>query len=381
MEPPKKNQGKFGVEIGYTVLALAFLARPYSDLFITYGLNYILGVGILFYALTKIKKNDLLKKPVIYTLFFILTATVGAVINGSFPQMFTRQLGLIMLGPALMIISYKTFEGDLNRILKLIVTTSIPAYIYSFTQWMMGNGVLEDALNANRLNGGFIEPNTLAVYTLIILLSSLYLYNENKNKKYLLWSAISIFILTHTYSRAIWVLAVIMMGTYLLPQKKTKIYMGLTVLMILLITSNSDAIKRLGTLGIEDGGITARILRWSFYLDEISDNPVLGGGFGYSEKLYYKITMQSARQLKSSHPHNDYLRAAVDGGIMATIFLIMIYTANLKKSCEYMGSKKYFTLSLTLGFMALMIIYEVYLKSSFIYFYWPIIACLWSEKK
>lgn len=104
-----------------------------------------------------------------------------------------------------------------------------------------------------------------------------------------------------------------------------------------------------------------RLLIWKVSLEMIGDKPLRGHGYGkfqanymvYQAKYFEKNPKSKFSQLadNTKHPFNEFLKIAVEFGVMGLIFLILLIILTLKLLMKWHNEKKVLVLSGLASFM------------------------------
>ncbi|MFH1233455.1 MAG: O-antigen ligase family protein [Patescibacteria group bacterium] len=194
----------------------------------------------------------------------------------------------------------------------------------------------------NRIFGTFVHPNLFAYYLIIPLTLSLFLFSITKTKKIakIILATIVIFLsifLILTYTRGAW-LAFIIIITFISITYFKKY--GKYLVMFFLIISFSYFLIEPINKRINDfiynpyNSIHWRINLWQDSLSYVKEKLLFGHGTGMAKKL---ILQKRGYSFGSSDPHNDYLKIALENGLLGLfsyIFLIVSLFSNLLKKFQ-----------------------------------------------
>jgi O-antigen ligase len=90
---------------------------------------------------------------------------------------------------------------------------------------------------------------------------------------------------------------------------------------LMVLAEVSGAIRILGILRGEEGGLSGRDLMWPYFRDAWSASPWVGWGVGAGKELV-PVDAPVAKLLGTNAAHNEYLRIGVDGGWFGLVTLI-----------------------------------------------------------
>jgi O-antigen ligase len=195
-----------------------------------------------------------------------------------------------------------------------------------------------------RYQGTFSQPNPFAIYlTMLIIMGAALLPHLKIRVRILmlLLIAASVVCLYHTYTRSAWVAAVIgIVAVAVIGRRKVlmgALFVSLVVGLLAVPTISQrflDLASVAGGSSVNAAGNTSNSLVWRFsYWTEVlplaNDNPVTGIG----------LRMSSFLTNQAKEPHNDFLRAYVETGIVGVIAylalllsMIMVARQGLKES-------------------------------------------------
>ncbi len=219
-------------------------------------------------------------------------------------------------------------SGDLTRLIKVIIFSSLIPALVALSQYIYGNGLIEDGIN--RLYGTMAHPNMLAFYLLLPITLSVFIFltvNKKRVEAYL-YLAIALFlsfILVYTYTRGAYVaLLLIFILIGLLKYRKFLAVAG--VGLILFYVASTTFQQRFNTIFQADpsGSISWRISLYRDSLSYVMVSPIIGQGVGLAETV---IAANRDFRLGATQPHNDYIRLALDGGIIGVVIYLLLIAA------------------------------------------------------
>ena len=296
---------------------------------INVNLLFVYGGLMLLFSLLVLRANyhELKeKKLTLLWLLFILWAIVS--LTYSFDLITSVKEALryssILFSLALGAILIKKSQ-DLTLLIKVIIFSSlIPAFV-ALAQYFNNNGLMENGIN--RVYGTMTHPNMLAYYLLLPITLSVFIFLNVKKTRveaylYLVISIFLSFILVLTYTRGAYVALLLIFLLIGLVKFRKFLFFALAALFIFYLASFSLQ-ERINTLlkGDPYGSIGWRITLYRDSLSYVMEHPIIGQGAGLAEII---ISQNRDFRLGSAEPHNDYIRLALDGGMVGLIFYLLI---------------------------------------------------------
>ena len=285
--------------------------------------------------------------------------------NSLADQSYTRLLGLV--AGLLLFVSLQQMQftrKQMTQLLFLIVAAGFLQSCYSLMQdyLLPKDNIFGYDVGYGRPYGIFQQPNVLASFMATTLILSGYLLQVVNNKKWHLFLAVNIvfnmWVITIAMSRTGYLGVIIALALFSpWAWKNNKKQFGLLLLSILLglglASMKGDALAARNVESMKEGG--ARLGMYSHSWDMIKEKPLMGYGYGSFEKNYL-ITHAVAVKNKAlpaeasilTHPHNDMLFWAIEGGvipILAILLLIVSFIVQLSS----------FNLSRALALLALVV--------------------------
>lgn len=260
-------------------------------------------------------------------------------------QSYTRLMGL--LAGLLLFISLQQFRFDkknLEKLLLLIVLAGFIQACYSLMQdyLLPADNIFGYNVDYGRPYGIFQQPNVLASFMATTLILAGYLLLQIKTRKLqiflLLTVVLNMWVITITASRTGY-LGVLIAIILFLPWawKSNKRTLGLFILAILCGLSlaslkGGDILGKRNIANMTEGG--ARLTQYSNSWNMIKKHPVIGYGYGGFEKNYLINTAEQVKNNKSkpeyhrlTHPHNEILFWAVEGGVVPIVAILLLAIA------------------------------------------------------
>ena len=264
--------------------------------------------------------------------------------NALADQSYTRLLGLF--AGILLFLSLQQFNftrAQVEKLLLLIVLAGLIQACYSLMQdyLLPAGNYFGYNVGYGRPYGIFQQPNVLASFMATTLILSGYLLQKIDSKKlqaFLLVTAVlNMWVITVAMSRTGYLGTAIAL-LLLLPwawqsNKKRFMLFGLAILLGLSFASmKGDALGARNVEAMKEGG--ARIEMYQHGWHMIKERPLLGYGYGSFEKEYL---LSHAERVKNgelsnfsqvlTHPHNDLIFWAIEGGIAPILgMLLLVFT-------------------------------------------------------
>jgi O-antigen polymerase len=327
------NQGGSGLELAQNNVVWIFFSA-------------LIGLGL--WKITTQKKIFYSRFTVVFLSAFLLFYIPLLYPNNELAdQSYTRLMGLF--AGLLLFISLQQFQFDkknLEKLLLLIVLAGFIQTCYSLTQdyLLPADNIFGYDVGYGRPYGIFQQPNVLASFMATTLILAGYLLqkiNDKKLQSFLLLTALlNMWVITITVSRTGY-LGLLIAFILFIPwawqsnKKKLGIFLLALSLGIGLASLKGDALGARNVDNLKEGGIRLNFYSHSWQM--IKEQPLMGYGYGGFEKNYL-ITY--AEQVKSgnlpaigtdlTHPHNEILFWAVEGGIVPIIAILLLATCFIR---------------------------------------------------
>lgn len=267
--------------------------------------------------------------------------------NALAEQSYTRLIGLF--AGVLLFISLQQFQftrSNIERLLALIVLAGFLQACYSLMQdyLLPADNIFGYDVGFGRPYGIFQQPNVLASFMATTLILAGYLLQQIKDKKLqsflLLTALLNAWVITITVSRTGYLGLLIALVLFIpwawqANKKKLGIFLLALSLGIGFASLKGDALGARNAENLKEGGIRLNIYSHSWQM--IKAHPVIGYGYGGFEKNYL-ITY--AEQVKNgnlpalgtdlTHPHNEILFWAVEGGMIPIIAILLVAIAFIR---------------------------------------------------
>lgn len=230
---------------------------------------------------------------------------------------------------------------DLTSLIKFIIFSSLIPLGVAVYQFLSGSGLIEG--EQNRLFGTFAHPNMLAFFLIFIITLTTFIWLNIKKTRvelyvYLLLSLLCLIILIFTYTRGAYLvlLALIFIIGLL---KFRKFLLGALIFLFLIYLSSLTLQDRFNSIFQADpyGSINWRISLWRDEISYISQSPFKGYGVGLAEPV---IAKNRDWRLGSTEPHNDFLRVALDTGLVGLgLYFLLIIVLLWKLKNNYLNTQ------------------------------------------
>ncbi len=288
------------------------------------NLSSLLGLVILIFTALLIFKNRAKFKKIkliIPWLLFLGINLISFIVSFSLFASF-EELARLLTIFSLFISGFLLVKNsqELTRLVKIIIFSSFIPIGVGFYQLINGSGLREG--NETRLLGTFSHPNMFAFFLCFIIVLTVFIYLNNSNKKisslfYGFLMLLSLFTLFFTYTRGAWLVAVIFIFIIGLLYYRRFLF-SIAVLLFIFYLFVPSFKERVTTLVNPDpyGSITWRLDLWQDGFDYFKQKPIIGYGSGTASLV---IAHNRNPRLGSSEPHNDYLRLALNTGVLGLV--------------------------------------------------------------
>ena len=212
-------------------------------------------------------------------------------------------------------------------LITLVILPIAPNWIY-----------LADQSGLRRLQNPFAHPNTLGV---LAGMAFFYLL-ERKPRFFRLGLLLAFGIMAATYSRGAWAGFALATAFYLLLRPRTmqgRFFSAMAMIFVAALAWVSqdlfiDSVEHILARG---GSVTSlktaseRTEVWQASRVLISEAPVLGHGFVAGPKKLADVMAggKTATYFRAPHAHNEFLQTQIDGGILATLLLVIFLVRTL----------------------------------------------------
>lgn len=245
------------------------------------------------------------------------------------------------------IIKYHVFERKMiNKIIYSSIASAVVIAIIGIMQYCLGKGIKYYGGNeaVSRIVSTLENSNNLGAFFILFLFPLIILFIKEKqiNKKIIFALITLIFLLNIilSFSRNAW-LALIIGYIALIFIYNFRLIYGLLIItpIGLMIPQIYSRIKDIGNLSQN----LSRISLWGIALKMIKDNKILGVGNGNYRTLYKEYYNKVKRigyykAHENFHPHNAYLKAQCELGIVGSVSLIGFLVSSLIKTNKFSNS-------------------------------------------
>lgn len=340
-------------------LILLLLIRPILDIATNQELFSIgpfsinlaatLGTLTVFYAIIAIiKHREKIKSlPLLWQWILFLGISLASISYTESVLLSISEWIRIATIFSLFVIGFLSASGQkhVTSIAKTIVLSAfIPAIIAAY-QFLTHSGFtlsFEDV--PNRVFGTFAHPNPFAYFlTFALALLFFFVLKKNNNQKILatFYLAALAILLALTFTRGAWL---VLAGTILLLGiLRFRKFLAMSVVILLMMYLTVEPIQvRIDSLLIfgPSSSIQWRLALWEDSLNYIMERPAQGFGIGTAEEV---ILQKRGKELGSTIPHNDYLKLAIDIGIVGVasylVLIISLLLLWIKKLKRYFASE------------------------------------------
>ncbi|PKH01638.1 O-antigen polymerase [Psychromonas sp. MB-3u-54] len=262
-------------------------------------------------------------------------------------QSYVRLLGLF--AGVLLFISLQQFQFDkknLEKLLLLIVLAGFLQACYSLMQdyLLPADNIFGYNVDYGRPDGIFQQPNVLASFMVTTLILAGYLLQKIRDKKLqfflLLTALLNAWVITISVSRTGYLgllIALILFIPWAWQSNKKKLGIFLLALSLGIgfASLKSDVLGAKNVEKLKKGG--ARLNFYSHSWQMIKDQPLIGYGYGGFEKNYLITYNQQVKNgnlpafnTRLTHPHNEILFWAVEGGVVPIVAILLLAIAFIR---------------------------------------------------
>jgi O-antigen ligase len=327
------------------------------------GIFAILSIAFcLFIAVKNFQR--IRRFPLLRSWLFFLLALAASLITSVDISPGIAELARLLSAALIFYASFIIVENnrDLSALIKVIIASAMIPSLVAVYQYFTKTGLTIpfEGVN-NRVFGTFAHPNLLAFYLLLALSLCFVVFLVSNKKKiptilYGLTTILYLTTLAFTYTRSAWlglVLIVVLLG---LTRYRKFLLIALFALAISYF-SIEQINTRVQSFSSKDpsSSIEWRLQLWQDSFKYFLERPVLGYGIGTSNEV---ILNNRGPLAGSTDAHDDYLRVALDAGIVGLIafsFLIinlLITLINLyrRQDKPRLKTLSFVILTLTIGF-------------------------------
>jgi len=326
-------------------------------------LNIFIPIMVAIYLFVHHRKFSSFKlsKPItLFTMYLLL----GILFSVS-PFITLRECFRIVMPISLyfIILCFEIDGNQAKKFLYVILLSSIVPMLIGGYQYINKSCIYE-GYGINRLSSTFGHPNCYAMFLVICILITSYLYSSRNwfmgKMVFISYLACLFFSLFNTFTRIGWATSLFSLSILGMLGKKRLIFFIFSVLIIMFLL-----IPNISNLFLErikpDSSAMDRLVFNKFSLSLFTEKPSLGiglGNYGLLSEERFGIAIERYGKAFGVAPHNDYLKFLVETGLIGLLlYLYLMYSAlrigiRLCKS-DKVAFKNYgiFLISLILGIL------------------------------
>jgi O-antigen ligase len=371
-----------GLSLGYILLIgifyprsglfLFLLTRPALDYFtdqgmlslFSYEINLaslwgvaalILATRVVYANFNHIRRIPLSKPWMIFLL--IVLATIPFSIHTTLS---IRELTRILTIVAFFVLGYSviTENKHFTTQIKVIIFSILAPGTLAYYQFFTDSGLTLPLENIyNRIYGTFAHPNLFAFYLIIPLVLSLIIVLI-KNKKEMATYGFGILmagllgLLVLTYTRGAWIAFLLAVLTLGIIRYRKVLLIGVVVFTLLYATIPTVQERAARVIKPDPyGSIVWRLGLWEDGFNYTLQKPILGHGAGTAKDV---IAKNRGEAKGSPHPHNDYLKIALEYGFLGlAAYLYLLISALVLLYKTYKAEERVNFKNIYLGILAL----------------------------
>ncbi len=339
-------------------LILLLLIRPILDIAthhelfslgpFSINLAAVLGILTILYAIVAvIKYREKIKSlPLVWQwLLFLGIGLVSMLYTTNISLSISEWIRIATIFSLFVIGFLATSTGkESAQIAKAIILSAFTPAIVAIYQFLTHNGFMlsfEDV--PNRVFGTFAHPNPFAYFlTFALALLLFFILKKGNNHKILavLYFIALTILLALTFTRGAWL---VLIGTILfIGIFRFRKFLAISAFVLLTMYLTVEPIQaRLDSLLLHgpSSSIQWRLALWEDSLSYAMERPIQGFGIGTAEEI---ILQKRGSEFGSTVPHNDYLRLAIDIGLIGVasyfILIISLLLLWIKKLKRYFAS-------------------------------------------
>ncbi len=310
--------------------------------------SIIAVLTILFSIIILIKNFSKIKTlPLKYSwIIFVALAIISIFFSYSPYLSLAESLRLLSI-LAVYILAYLLVDSkqDLQNLIKAIIFSAIIPSFFALWQFYTDTGLSIPFEGIyNRIYGTFAHPNLFAYYILLPIALSLFIFLSGNRKKinnilYFLFAIFFTIILSLTFTRGAWLSFLIILAVIGILRYRALLISAIIVLALayLLIEPLNYRVNDL-VANRSDSSIQWRINLWNDAKEYVKAQPLLGYGAGTASNL---ILDKRGEKFGSSDPHNDYLKIALENGLIGLLtYLAIIAGLFIKLIKTYFGAEQ-----------------------------------------
>ncbi|KYN77085.1 exopolysaccharide biosynthesis protein [Clostridium sporogenes] len=266
------------------------------------------------------------------------------------------------------IIKYDMYKKEMiDKIIYSSISVSLIIGIIGIYEYFNGLGLQQSGKFGSiiRVSSTIENSNNLGAFFLLILFPFIILTLKEKNRKrkilLLLCSLLTLFNIIVSFSRNAWLGLIIGYIALIFVYNLRLVYGGILGSGIAFcIPKISNRLREIGDISQN----LSRVSLWTIAVKMIKEHPILGVGNGNYRTLYSKYYnkvkhLGDYKAHENFHPHNAYLKAQCELGIVGSISLIGFLVSSLIKTNKFSNNVdndfyKYFYKGFTASIVAFM---------------------------
>ncbi len=373
----------------------------FSFHFFNFNINAALSLFLLIWSIIFfIKNHEYFRKIPLNIVWpvFIAWCALSSIYTYNISSTFIETLKLTNLF-SLFGICYIMSEKDggkfKNTFLKsMTITAAVPISVATY-QLITRTGMTIEEIS-NRIYGTFTHPNVLAAFALVMLivLVNEFLKTKKENRKKLnllkFFSVILLLVIAFTYTRIAWIgTAFLFIVLGLVYYRKILLYtLGAIVLFFTLFYPINKYLTSHYSLNLQTNSLIARLTSRNPDSDSVSwrtgiimktlplirKKYLAGYGYGTFPRVWDDNKDLQNIWDNTSEAHNDYIRIALESGIVGLILFLTIFTSLLYKQIG-ITFKTHFK---NIVFLTSIFIYLILSLSDNMLHHTPVIWWLWA---
>jgi O-antigen ligase len=225
----------------------------------------------------------------------------------------------------LLINSRKQFK----KLLTVFLTSAFLPVFSALRQYLTDQGEVVYGEFFKRFFGTFFHPNSLAFFLVFLIALLLFSAKQQREKSpaqffYLILSLLTFLVLLGTYTRGAWLGALIIFIAFSIYGFK-RFTLGFALIIFLFYLIIPTLQERINDIiRLEPfSSLMWRFRLWQDMLPQFLSNPLFGHGL--MSFRYLSENLQGLRTLPAPEAHNDYLRLAIEVGIIGMLGYLLIY--------------------------------------------------------
>jgi len=278
----------------------------------------------------------------------------------------------------------------------LLFSTFIPI-VFGFYQFFFGIGITTFGIK-DRIFGTFAHPNVFAFFLLFFFFIATHYFASSQkvffkhDKVYITIGVLLLILLLFTYTRASWIGLMLFFFILTLSYSRKLFLLGVAAIAIfyLAITPIGQFTEKHFGYNIEDNSIISRLTRRNPEADSFSwrgevlkgsvpiikSQPVLGYGYGTFPLIWAEKRPPERQNDDSAEAHNDYLRLAVETGIVGITFYVLFLTQIVAAAIRKLVKEKYKLSDLV--FFSSLVVFAIVSVSDNMLHHTPVMWMIWS---